>query len=167
MSRNWTKISCLAVRHLNHYTKLFSVLVWDWNSIIFMHQWFCPIHLIRRKSLHFEKKTRLFLHLSVILFTEVVSASGSRGCTSPGRHTPKQTSPWTDPFPPPPDGHWSGRYASHWNAFLLESFLKLTVSSSYETNHTKSNAPLLQADTPTPGQTPPPPLEMTTAADGN
>ena len=58
MSRNWTQIDCLAVRHLNHYTKLLSVLVWDCNSIIFMYEWFCPIrliHLIGRKSLHFEK----------------------------------------------------------------------------------------------------------------
>ena len=44
-----------------------------------------------------------------------VSASGSRGCLplGPGVYTPlRQTSP-------PPDGHCSGRYASHWNAFLL------------------------------------------------
>ena len=58
MSRNWAKIACLAARHLNHYTKLFSVLVWDCNWIICMHGWFHPIrliHLIWWKSLHFEK----------------------------------------------------------------------------------------------------------------
>ena len=59
-SRIWNQIACLAVRHLNHYTKLFSVLLWDCNSIIFMHWWFCPIcliHLIGPKSFHFEKNS--------------------------------------------------------------------------------------------------------------
>ena len=46
LSRDWTQIACLAVRYLNHYTNLFSVFVWDCNSILFMHGWFCPIHLI-------------------------------------------------------------------------------------------------------------------------
>ena len=43
---------------LNHYTRMFSVLVLDCIWILFMLGWFCPIHLIRRKSLHFEKKSR-------------------------------------------------------------------------------------------------------------
>ena len=58
LTRNWTQIACLTVRHLNHYTKLFSVPVWGYNWILFMLRWFCPIrliHLIGRKSLHFEK----------------------------------------------------------------------------------------------------------------
>ena len=29
--------------------------MWGYNGILFMHGWFCPIHLIQRKSLHFEK----------------------------------------------------------------------------------------------------------------
>ena len=45
-SRDWTQIACLAVRHINHCTKMFSVLVWDCNSIIFMHEWICPICII-------------------------------------------------------------------------------------------------------------------------
>ena len=59
----WTQIACSAVRHLNYYTKLFSVLMWGCISIIFMHGWFCPIrliHLIGRKSLHFEKSRIVF-----------------------------------------------------------------------------------------------------------
>ena len=69
LSRNWTHITCLAVRHLNHYTKLFSVLVWDCNSIILMGWWFCPIcliHLIWRKSLHFGKNIEFFMSLFVL-----------------------------------------------------------------------------------------------------
>ena len=61
LTRNWTQITCLTVRHLNHYTKLFSVLVWGYNWILFMLGWLCPIrliHLIGRIALHFEK-TRL------------------------------------------------------------------------------------------------------------
>ena len=46
----------------------------------------------------------------------------------PGRHPPGQTPTplaetpllWSDP--PPRDGHCSGRYASYWNALLLENF---------------------------------------------
>ena len=52
------QVACLTVRHLNHYTKLFSVLVWGHKWTIFMLGWFCPIHLIhwiRRKSVHFGK----------------------------------------------------------------------------------------------------------------
>ena len=53
------KIACLTIRQLNHYTRMFSVLVWGYSWILFMHGWFCPIRLINligRKSLHFEKK---------------------------------------------------------------------------------------------------------------
>ena len=56
--RNWTQVTCLTVRHLNHYTKLVSVPVWGYNWILFMLKWFCPvrlIHIIGRKSFHFEK----------------------------------------------------------------------------------------------------------------
>ena len=62
MSGNWTQIACLDVRHLNQYTRMISVLVWGCNWIPFMHGWFCPIrlmHLIGRKSLHFEKNIRI------------------------------------------------------------------------------------------------------------
>ena len=58
-TRNWTQIACLLVRHLNYYTRMSSVLVWGYNWFLFMHGWFCPIrliHLIGRKSFHFEKK---------------------------------------------------------------------------------------------------------------
>ena len=36
-----------------------SKLVWGYYWTIFRRGWFCPIHLIRRKSVHFEK-TRLY-----------------------------------------------------------------------------------------------------------
>ena len=50
---------------------MFSALVGGCNWILFMHGWFCPIrpiHLNGRKSLHFEKKTRL---TSLILSTSI------------------------------------------------------------------------------------------------
>ena len=53
LSRNWTQITCSTVRHFNHYTILFSVLMWDCNWILVMHGWSCPIcliHLIGQKS---------------------------------------------------------------------------------------------------------------------
>ena len=56
LTRTWTQITCLAVSHSNRYTRMFSKLLWDCNWVLFMHGWFCPIHLIGRKSLHFEKK---------------------------------------------------------------------------------------------------------------
>ena len=59
LTRIWTRITSLTVRHLKHYTRMFSVPVWSYNWILFMCRWFCPvrlIHLIGRKSLHFEKK---------------------------------------------------------------------------------------------------------------
>ena len=58
LTSDWTQITCLTVRHPNHYTRVFSVFVWGYNWILFMHGWFCPIcliYLIGRKSLHFEK----------------------------------------------------------------------------------------------------------------
>ena len=77
----------------------------------------------------------MFLHLSVILFTGGLSASGSGGVVCLWVHggctPPRQTSPPADTpldrlpppgrhLPPPPqDGHCSGRYAFYWNAFLL------------------------------------------------
>ena len=39
--RDWTLIAFLAVIHSNHYTRMFSVLVWGCNWILFMHEWFC------------------------------------------------------------------------------------------------------------------------------
>ena len=35
LTRNWTQITCLTVRCLNHYTRMFSVLVWGYNWILF------------------------------------------------------------------------------------------------------------------------------------
>ena len=49
-----------SVSHSKHYTTMFSVLVWGYSWILFMHGWFCSIrliHLIGRKSLYFENKT--------------------------------------------------------------------------------------------------------------
>ena len=63
LTRGWMQITCLAVSHSNYYTRMFSVLVGGCNWILFMHGWFCPIcliHLIGRKSLHFEKKLDCF-----------------------------------------------------------------------------------------------------------
>ena len=60
LTRDRTWVTCLTVRHLNHYTRMFSVLVWGWNWILFMLGWFRPIlliHLIGRKLLHFEKNS--------------------------------------------------------------------------------------------------------------
>ena len=50
----------LAVRHFNHCTGMFSLPMWDCNSLLF-----CLIHLNGRKSLHFET-TRM--SLSSLLF---------------------------------------------------------------------------------------------------
>ena len=50
------------------------------------------------------------------------------GCVSLGTgvvYTPQADTPQTD-FPPPRDSHYSERYASHWNSFLLN------VSFTYE-----------------------------------
>ena len=74
MTRDWTQITCLVVKYFNHYTRMFSVLVWGYNWILFKHGWFCSIrliHLIGQKSLHFEKKTRL----TSVLFTCTLHSS--------------------------------------------------------------------------------------------
>ena len=58
LGKDWTRVICLAVNHSNHYTRRFSVFVWGCNWTLFMHGWFCLIHLIHPigwKSLHFEK----------------------------------------------------------------------------------------------------------------
>ena len=34
LTRNWTQIACFAVRHLNHYIRMFSVLVRAYNWIL-------------------------------------------------------------------------------------------------------------------------------------
>ena len=58
LGRDWTQITCLVVNHPNYYTrKVFCACVRH-RWILFMHGWFCPIrliHLIRWKSVHFEK----------------------------------------------------------------------------------------------------------------
>ena len=41
LTMNWTQVTCLAVSHSNHYTRMFSVLVWGCNWILFMHGSFC------------------------------------------------------------------------------------------------------------------------------
>ena len=58
MTRDYTQITCLAVKHFNHYTRIFSVLVWGCNWMLFMNGWFCPIcfNSSGLKSLHFENK---------------------------------------------------------------------------------------------------------------
>ena len=45
----------------NHYTGMIFVFVWGCNWILFVYGWFCPIciiHLIGRKSSHFEKNIK-------------------------------------------------------------------------------------------------------------
>ena len=59
LDRGWTQITCSAVSNFNHYTRMFSLLVWGCNWILFMHGWFCQIRLILLiggKSVHFKKK---------------------------------------------------------------------------------------------------------------
>ena len=46
MARDWTQIICLAVSHSNHYTRMFSVLVWGCNWIFFVLGWLWLIRLI-------------------------------------------------------------------------------------------------------------------------
>ena len=62
-SRGWTQITCLAVNHSNHYTRMFSVLVWGSNLILFMHGWFCPIRLIHLIGRKFYKNSGKAAHL--------------------------------------------------------------------------------------------------------
>ena len=62
------QVTCLSVRHLNHYTIMSSVLVWGYKWTIFMLGWLCPIHLIhwiRRKSVHFGK-TRMWINSLIV-----------------------------------------------------------------------------------------------------
>ena len=59
LTKDWAQITYLAVSHSDHYIRMFSVLVWGCIWILFMHRWFCLIHLIRWKSLHFERKNRI------------------------------------------------------------------------------------------------------------
>ena len=57
-SETWTQIACLAVSQSNHYTKMFSGLLWGCNWFIFIYAWFCPIRAIYlngQKFHHFEK----------------------------------------------------------------------------------------------------------------
>ena len=46
LTKDWTQIARLAVSHSNQYIKMFSLLVWGLNWILFMHRWFCQINLI-------------------------------------------------------------------------------------------------------------------------
>ena len=48
---NWTDTTFSAVRHLNYYSRIFSVLVCGRNWILFMHGWFYQFHLIAQKIL--------------------------------------------------------------------------------------------------------------------
>ena len=74
----------------------------------------------------------IFLHLSlwVILFkVEGVSASGSRGVSASGLGVYTSLDTHTTPgyTLAGRDGHWSGRYASYWNAFLFLITLVMQV----------------------------------------
>ena len=66
--------------------------------------------------------------LSAILFTMGGPVYTPRqtppGQTPPNRHTPWADTPRQTPTPLP-DGNWSGRYASYWNAFLCNSLIVL------------------------------------------
>ena len=48
-------------------------------------------------------------------------------------YTPGQIPPWAD-IPHPPNGHWSGRYASYWNAFLWISCKPIWKRCRFRTN---------------------------------
>ena len=64
MTRDGTHVTCLSVRHLNHYTRMSPVLLWGYNWAVFTLGWFCPIHRIQRKSVHFGKtRMRVNPHL--------------------------------------------------------------------------------------------------------
>ena len=65
LTRDWTKLTFLAISQSNHYTRMFSVLVWGLNWIWFIHVWFCPIRLIQligRKSVSNVHVALLFNH---------------------------------------------------------------------------------------------------------
>ena len=86
-----------------------------WNAFLCLNDFRCYIFTARKRS--------NVLHPSVshcvtgggvsASGSRGVSASGSRGVYTPWTHTPLET------HPPGRDGHWSGRYASYWDAFLL------------------------------------------------
>ena len=70
----------------------------------------------------------MFLHVSVILSTGGCLANIPLGRHPPGRHPPlADTPPWQTPpladtpGQTPSSCHYSGRYASFWNAFLFSS----------------------------------------------
>ena len=67
LTRDWTQITCLTVRHLKHYTRMFSVLVWGCNWILFMLGWFCPIRLI-----HLIWRTSRLLYKGLIVTSWLV-----------------------------------------------------------------------------------------------
>ena len=71
----WLKIEPRFFATLTYYTKMFSVLVWGCNSILFVEGWFCPIcviHLIGRKSLHFDKtRLNLWAHLNYLILSKM------------------------------------------------------------------------------------------------
>ena len=113
----------------------------SWSSrksiLAFCHRFYCQTLAAVTQLIHSSKSREpviitvrkrscgkvMFLHLSVILFTRGVSASGSRENVClwvQGVYTP-----WADT--PCRDDHWSGRYASYWNAFLLT--IKLYATS--------------------------------------
>ena len=67
----------------------------------------------------------MFLHLSVILFTGGCIPGCNGGLCTPPRQTPP---PRKTPSPQIPDGHWNGRYASYWNAFLCYEIVLSSIS---------------------------------------
>ena len=93
----------------------------------------------------------MFLHLSVSHSAQrgiSAWADTPLGRTPPplGRYPTRQTSPQADtplgrhPLGRhSPDGNWSGRYASYWNAFLFEKvvFLSLDSNISFYKNYTQ------------------------------
>ena len=72
----------------------------------------------------------MFLHLCVILFTGWRKLASQHASQVTGADTPKADTPEGDTpsdrhptlwrqTPPPQNNHWSGWYASYWNAFLF------------------------------------------------
>ena len=62
--KDWIHISCSVVSNSNHNTRIFSVLVWVGNWLLF-HAWVILSNLFNssfgQKSLHFEKKIECLL----------------------------------------------------------------------------------------------------------
>ena len=133
-------LTCLAVSHTNHYTRMSSVLVWGYNWILFMHGWFCPIcliHLIGQKSLHFEK-TRMLVSdnaennywwtvFNKCFYPDSVSGLSVISITVPIQNCEKKKLVWCYeawnwwPFSP--------YYFSHWFIFVTNN--KYPVSRSH------------------------------------